>query len=302
MTEAPATKSQARLPWRYHLEYMAAHLLRTLARVPPEPVARGLGACLGRGVGRLWGTRRRIAIENVDRAFNGELPQREINRIVNETFETMGQTIFEVLRFGKLRPHMLLDRVEGNADALRQARGQDKGAILVSGHFGNWEILGAWLRALGYPVDLIVKPMRNPLVDALYNRCRASMDVGVIHTQIATKGIIRALQQKRFVAILVDQYAGAEGIEVDFFGRPASTPRGPAALALKFGCPLLSGVLERRPGGRFLAHVDGPVEYQPTGDTEADIRAITQELTSRLEKHIRRTPGQWLWTHRRWRD
>jgi KDO2-lipid IV(A) lauroyltransferase len=163
-------------------------------------------------------------------------------------------------------------------------------------------VLGAWIRALGYPLDVVVKPMRNPLVDALYNRCRAAMDVGVIHTQIATKEIVRSLQKKRFVAIVADQYAGAEGIDVDFFGRPASTPRGPAVLALKFGCPLMTGVLERRSGGRFLARIDGPIEHQPSGDMETDIRNITQEIVSRLEAHIRRTPGQWLWTHRRWRD
>ena len=302
MTETTVPAKVNRLPWRYRLEYAAAQLLRLVARVLPESVARALGRFIGICVGQLWRSRRNIAIRNIDRAFNGELPPRQTGKIVSQTFQTMGQTAFEVLRFGKLSPQMLLDRVEGNADLLRHVQEQGKGAILVSGHYGNWEILGAWLRALGFPVDVIVKPMRNPLVDALYNRCRATMGVGVIHTQVATKGIVRALQQKRFVAILADQYAGAEGVEVDFFGRSASTPRGPAALALKFGCPLVTGVLERRPGGRFLAHIDGPVEYRPTGDNEADVRAITQELTTRLESHIRRTPGQWLWTHRRWRD
>lgn len=302
ITELSATNARARIPMRFRVEYAAARILQMMARIPPEGVSRGLGSLVGWSIGRTWGARRRIAADNIGRAFEGTLSRGDIDRIVTDVFRTMGQTIFEVLRFGKLKPEMLLDRIEGGADCIREAKEKGKGAILVSGHFGNWEILGAWLRALGYPIDVVVKPMRNPLVDALYNRCRASMDVGVIHTQTATKGIIRALQEKRFVAILADQFAGAEGIDVEFFGRPASTPRGPAALALKFGCPLLTGVLERRPGGRFVATVDGPIEYQPTGDTEADIRAITQELTTRLERHVRRTPGQWLWTHRRWRD
>lgn len=287
---------------RYRMEYAAALTMRLMARVPPEGMARGLGSLVGRTIGRTWGARRRIAAANIDRAFEGTLSPRDIDRIITDVFRTMGQTIFEVLRFGKMRPETLVERVDGNVDILQAVKEQNRGALLVSGHFGNWEVFGAWIRALGYPVDVVVKPMRNPLVDALYNRCRASMDVGVIHTQTATKGIIRALQQKRFVAILADQFAGAEGIDVDFFGRPASTPRGPAALALKFGCPILSGVLERRPRGRFAAYIDGPVEYRPTGDLETDVRAITQELATRLERHIRRTPGQWLWTHRRWRD
>jgi KDO2-lipid IV(A) lauroyltransferase len=267
-----------------------------------ERTARATGAAIGRLVGRLWKRRRAIAIDNIQRAMGETLSAGQAEAIAAETFRTMGQTMFEVFRFGCTAPQTLLERVEGSTDVLRWAAEQGKGAVLVTGHFGNWEVFGAWIRAQGYPIDVVVKPMRNTYVDALYNRCRAAMDVGVIHTQVATKEIIRSLQQKRFVAIVADQYAGAEGIDVAFFGRPASTPRGPAVLALKFGCPLMTGVLEQRRDGRFITHIDGPIEYEPTGDMETDVRNLTQEIVARLEAHIRRTPGQWLWTHRRWRD
>jgi len=265
-------------------------------------MSRRCGARFGRCIGAIWFSRRRVAQDNLQRAFPSELTSEQIKTTTRGVFGTMGQTIFEVLRFGITKPEDLLTRVEGDDTQLRRAYEQGKGAVLVSGHFGNWEMLGAWVRACGYPLDVVVKPMRNPLVDAYYNRCRAHMDVGVIHSQLGTKDILRALQQNRFVAILVDQYAGAEGVDVDFFGRPASTPRGPAALALKFGCPILSGVMEQHPDGRLIAHIDGPVEHTPTGNTDEDIRIVTQELTRRLEAHIRRLPEQWLWTHRRWRD
>jgi KDO2-lipid IV(A) lauroyltransferase len=288
--------------WRYRLEYIAVQALRIVARTLTARASRAAGAGLGRLISRIWTARRAIALENIERAMGDELSAGQAQDIATETFRTMGQTAFEVFRFGRTAPQALIERVEGSTDIFRWATEQGKGAVLVTGHFGNWEVFGAWIRALGYPIDVVVKPMRNPYVDALYNRCRAAMDVGVIHSQVATKEITRSLQQKRFVAIVADQYAGAEGIEVEFFGRPASTPRGPAVLALKFGCPLLTGVLEQRRDGHFIPHIDGPLEYEPTGDTETDVRNITQEIVARLEAHIRRTPGQWLWTHRRWRD
>jgi KDO2-lipid IV(A) lauroyltransferase len=298
IADPPARKRR----WRYRLEYVAVRTLRLLACTLPAHAARSTGAALGGMIGRLWSKRRTIAVENIERAMGDTLSAGQAAAIAADTFRTMGQTAFEVFRFGHTSPAELLERVEGTTDVFRWAAEQGKGAVLVTGHFGNWEVFGAWIRAQGYPIDVVVKPMHNPYVDALYNRCRAAMDVGVIHSQIATKEIIRSLQQKRFVAIVADQYAGAEGIDVDFFGRPASTPRGPAVLALKFGCPLLTGVLEQRCDGRFIPHIDGPIEYQRTGDMETDVCNITQEIVARLEKHIRRTPGQWLWTHRRWRD
>ena len=288
---------------RYRLEYAAVRSVSLLANALPARMSSSTGAAIGSLIGGLWRSRRSLAEANIQRALGDALSPGDVSRIAGETFRTMGRTVFEVLRFPRTDPQSLIGRVEYTGeDYLRWAHEQGRGALLVSGHFGNWEVLGAWIRAMGYPLDVVVKPMRNPLVDRLYNECRGAMDIGVIHTQVATKGILRALQKKRFVAILADQYAGAEGIDVDFFGRPASTPRGPAALALKFGCPLMTGVLERIPGGGYRVGVDGPVTCEPTGEIETDIRNVTQEIASRLEAHIRRAPGQWLWTHRRWRD
>ena len=289
---------------RYRLEYIALTIIRWVALALPDSLSQRVGAAFGGAVGRIWKSRRVIAVDNIERALGQGAGSIDSGALALDTFRHFGRTAFEILRLGRTKPQDLLDRIDGEKAAqwLEWARKEGRGALLVSGHFGNWELLGAWIRALGYPVDFVVKPVRNPLVDRLYNDCRARMDVGIIYTQVATKGILRSLQAKRFVAILADQYSGAEGIAVEFFGRPASTPRGPAVLALKFGCPLMSGVLERLEGGRYRAHVDGPIEYSPTGDQDADVRAITQELARRLEVQIRRAPSQWLWTHRRWRD
>ena len=287
---------------KHRCELLGIWALKIVANALPSRLAGVVGGFTGRMVGLAWRGRRRIAVANLQRAFAGFTPD-QIERLVNDTFDNLGRTAFEILRFRRESPEAILARVDSDGDEpLAAAYRKGKGAIVMSGHFGNWEMFGAWVRARGYPVDFVVKPMRNPLVDAMYNAQRAALDVGIIHTQVATRGIVRALQEKRFVAILADQYAGEDGIEVEFFGRRVSTPRGPAALALRYGCPLLTGVLVRRPRRRFRAQIDGAIDYEPTGDHARDVFALTQEFTRRLENHIRQYPDQWLWTHRRWRD
>ncbi|HUU46599.1 MAG TPA: lysophospholipid acyltransferase family protein [Acidobacteriota bacterium] len=285
---------------KHRLEYLALSGLKTLANTLPESTARNFGANLGRLIGRLWSARRQIACDNLAQAFP-DRPRQEIEDIAGAVFANVGRTMFEVLRFGQSRPEDILARVDTNGtEPFEEAARLGRGALLVSAHIGNWEIHGAWIRALGYPVDVVVKPMRNPLADHLLNSCRAVHDVGIIHTQQATSGIVRAVKQRRFVAIVADQYAGGEGVGVEFFGRTVSTPRGPAALALKYGCPIITGYLVRKPDGRYYAFNDTLLTFTPSGDSEKDVVAVTQAFTTRIENYIRRKPDEWLWTHRRW--
>ncbi len=289
-------------PIRYRVEWLALVVLRGLARLLPRSVAQSCGAAVGWSVMRMWKRRRDVCSSNLALAFS----ERESGRVRLETakvFRNIGRTTFEILRISQGTSKDLLTLVDSPPiDILDNACGQAKGVLLLSGHIGNWELFAGWIRAKGYPLDVVVKPMRNPLSDAFYNDRRRELGLGIIHTQVATRGIVQALRNRRLVAIVADQYAGEDGIDVMFFGRKVSTPRGPAVLALKFGCPILSGAMIRKPDGRFLIEVDPPLLYEPTGDDGADIFAITQAYTTRIETHIRKNPDQWLWTHRRWRD
>lgn len=291
-----------RHPIRYRLEWLTLVILRLVARALPTRAADLCGAGLGRAVGGLWGRRSQIARENLRRAFpdwNGS----QIDKVSKAVFANFGRTTFEILRISKSTPQALMSAVEApSMDFMENAQRGGKGAILMSGHIGNWELLVGYLRARGYPIDVVVKPLRNPLSDAVYNDRRAELNLGIIHTQTATRGIVQALRDKHLVAILADQYAGEDGVEVVFFGRKVSTPRGPAVLALKFGCPIITGIMIRTASGRYRMEIDGPLTYHPSGDSDTDVIALTQEFTTRLENHIRRHPDQWLWTHRRWRD
>lgn len=291
-----------RHPIRYRLEWLALVCLRGLARALPSSAARVVGAGVGTCIRMLWRRRRLIALDNLTRAFP-EWSQKRVHEVTAAVFRNFGITAFEILRITPSTSNRIPRLVDGQGTSLlADVNREGKGVLLLSGHIGNWELLAGWVRAMEFPLDVVVKPMRNPLADSLYNARRRDLDVGIIHTQVATRGIVQALRQKRFVAILMDQYAGEEGVEVEFFGRKVATPRGPAVLALKFNCPILTGVMIRLPDGRFRVEADEPLHYAATGNEKDDVIAITQAVTTRIENHIRRHPDQWLWTHRRWRD
>lgn len=289
-------------PIRYRLEWLALITTRLFARMLPVSIAPTVGAGVGWCIMMIWSRRRVICRQNLARAFPKWTPAT-VDDVSKRVFQNFGRTTFEILKIDTRTSRSLPGLVDAPPlNIIQDAAAQGKGVLLLSGHIGNWELFAGWLRASGHTLDVVVKPMRNVLSDNFYNDRRRDLGVGIIHTQVATRGLIQAIRNKHLVAILADQYAGEDGVEVTFFGRNVSTPRGPAVLALKFGCPILSGAMVRTPDGRFKVLVDEPLVYQPTGDEDTDVLAITQMYTTRLEQHIRAYPDQWLWTHRRWRD
>jgi KDO2-lipid IV(A) lauroyltransferase len=176
-----------------------------------------------------------------------------------------------------------------------------KGALVVAGHFGNWELLGACLARRGYPISYLVGQQKNRLVDDLMNKHRACMGSGIIHMGVAMRGVIRTLRGNGWVAMLADQDGGPAGVFVDFLGRKASNHQGPAVFSLRTGAPILFGSTIRLPGGRHrivfeLLRFDGLTDATPE-----NIQTVTQAYTTLLEKWIRQYPDHWFWMHRRWK-
>jgi len=155
---------------------------------------------------------------------------------------------------------------------------------------------------MGYPVSFLVGEQHNTLVDGLMNRLRQGFGVETIPLTGSLRGVFRALRRNRIVAMLSDQDAGKGGIFVDFFGRPASTPYGPARFAVAAGAPLIPGVAVRHPGGRHELVIAPPVPAPPEGTQPAEAaRLLTQAYTSAFEGFIRRHPDHYFWMHRRWK-
>jgi KDO2-lipid IV(A) lauroyltransferase len=285
----------------HRLEYAAVRVLQTLICALPGGAARELGAGLG-SLAYTLGIRREVTLEHLSRVFGGERSEAEIEAIARESYRNFGRTTFEYGRFPRLDAREIEETVslEGGEHLDRALEG-GRGAILVAGHFGNWELAGT-LATMGYPLTFLVGEQHNTLVDGLMNRLRARFGVELVPLTGSLMGVLRALRRNRIVAMLSDQDAGSSGIFVDFLGLPASTPYGPGRIAARTGAPLVPGNAVRRPRGRHSLVIRPPVPPPPEGASpEEAARHYTQAYTTALEGFVRSHPEQYFWMHRRWK-
>jgi KDO2-lipid IV(A) lauroyltransferase len=205
-----------------------------------------------------------------------------------------------ILRLSRLGPADILaaTNVEGFEELEAGLEG-GRGAVIVTGHFGNWEVAGASLTARGVPLDVVAVRQRNRLVDRLIRETRERLGMRVIYRGGSTKELLDSLRQGHAVALVADQDARSRGVFVPFFGRLASTYRGPALLALRSGAPLYLGSVTRRSDGTYAVRVRR-LEVPEAGGARR-VEAITAQVTAALEAAVREAPGQYFWQHRRWK-
>lgn len=274
----------------------------TLAHLPP-----GWGLWGGRRLGDLaycvLPGRRAAARENLLRAFGGERPRRELRRICRESFRHLGMTFVEACTLFFRPPAVMLSRVEvEGADHLKAAVAQGRGVLLLTAHFGNWELLAAANVQTGYPLSVVARPLDSPVLDRLVARFREGGGVEVIPKRRALRRVLEALRRGSMVGILLDQNASRrEGVFVPFFGDLASTSKSLAVLAFSSGAPVVPVFIHREPGGRHRVVVEPAIPPPSTGDREQDILAFTAAFANIVEARIRQWPEQWLWIHRRWK-
>ena len=247
--------------------------------------------------------RRDIALKNLRRAFGGKRSEAELARICRGSFRNLGQTALEFLRFPLLTFDNIWDEVTVTGrEHLLQALSGGKGAVVFLPHMGNWELLAPVYGALiPHQARAIAFPLKNPYLDALVCAYRERLSLRLIYRKQAVRETLRALRANYAVGFFADQNAGREGVFVDFFGEPASAVRGPVALSLKTGAPILLSLAIRQPDDRHRVIICPPVPLQVSGDFDHDVAVNTQRILAQLEDYINAHPEQWLWMHDRWK-
>lgn len=279
-------------------------LLRVVAggvRLMPEPMATALGGALGWLAGSALRIRRSVLEENLHRAF----PERDsvwIRDIAGASFRHLGREGIAILRLDQLGPEAVRARTEVvGLEHLTEPLAAGRGVVLLTGHFGNWELGGAAVAARGIPIDVVARAQNNPLFDARLNATRAGLGMRVVDRRGSTKTLLRSLRDGRVVALVADQNVQSAGVFVPFFGVPAATARGPALLASRTGAAIVFAAAIRCPGGvaryRVVMH---PIEPPPADEANAD-RIVLERYLAHLEAVIRLHPEQYLWAHRRWK-
>lgn len=262
-----------------------------------------LGVCSGGLIGfmayYLFPRERNRAIAHLSLVF-GEKGRPWIQRIAKRSFIHLGKSLLEVMLISPRRLAQIVD-IQGE-ESLRTALSQKKGVIYVTGHIGNWELMGHTVAAIN-SLSVIAAPIEPEQVNDVIVRLRARMGVRTIlrGRPGASRELIRIFKENRILGILIDQDTDVESAFVDFMGKPAWTPTAAVSMAIKFGAPVIFGTIQRSNDNRHMITIEGPLELVRTGNDEKDIIANTAMLTKKIEDRIAQNPEQWVWMHRRWR-
>ncbi|MDQ6886505.1 MAG: lysophospholipid acyltransferase family protein [Gemmatimonadota bacterium] len=268
----------------------------------PGHVADTLGSRIGVLGYRPLAVRRPVVERQIAAAFPG-LDDDEVQRIARESYAHLGRVTIETALLHRRGRQGVLDMVEqvDGWDVIEGALALGRGVILVTGHFGNWELAAAYVAARGVPIDVVVRGMNNPLFDGYLTRTRSRLGMAVVHDQVAVRRTMQSLRANRAVGFVIDQgVLHLASTYVPFFGRPAKTPRGPAVFAMRWGVPVVFGVARREPGGRYRLAIEA-ISTPEWSDRERGVEELVRSYTSSLERWVRRSPEQYFWHHRRWK-
>ena len=287
---------------RHTLEHTAFRVLRWSLGPLPEALAVRMSALLGLLAGSVVRFRRSDVDRHLLQAFPDQ-PKAWRDRVARASYAHLGREAAMIFRMRRWSAERILARITFEGfEELRRASEAGDGAILLTGHLGNWEVAGAAIAAAGVPLDVVGKGMANPAVHDDLFATREQLGMRVIEMGDAPKGVLRSLRDGKVVAILADQNAHRSDLFVPFFGKDAATARGPALFAIRTGAPVFLGVPLRAAGrGQRYVLTFRRLSFRPTGDTEADTRALLTEYARGLEEAIRGAPEQYFWHHRRWK-
>jgi KDO2-lipid IV(A) lauroyltransferase len=246
--------------------------------------------------------RRLIAIHNLKRAF----PERNMNEIIEiakGVYRNMAIVAADFSDIPKLSADNFRELVEVEGlEHCRKALEKNKGVLLFGAHFGNWELGAIVLSLTVKPSVFIYRILDNPMLENLVTWARSCTGNIPLAKDFAMRSMLRHLKNNDILGILIDQNVSvAEGVFVDFFGRPACTTTGLALLALHTGAPVLPGHAVRLADGRYRVTFGEEVELVRTGDREQDVLVNTQNFTRIIEDTVRQYPDQWFWVHQRWK-
>ncbi|UCH77556.1 MAG: hypothetical protein JSU81_07400 [Candidatus Coatesbacteria bacterium] len=292
----------SRLKKLKHLfEFALVGSITVTVNLLPASWAGALGGVLGRGAYAVLRRRRRIALANLRFCFP-EAEEGWLRAVARRSFANFGKAMIDWMRVPRLNPgnvekyHTLV-----NGASFDEALARGRGALLFTGHFGSWEQTGAAVCLRGYPINFLVGEQHNVYVYRLMNRLREVAGIGIIQVGVAAKGVFKVLRANGMVALLSDQDAGEDGVVVSFFGRAASTPKGPAAFVAKTGAAICAGFAIRDSNRHNTLYMEEAVWPEVTGELDVDIKNITQFYTDLLEKYCRAYPDHYYWMHRRFK-
>ena len=287
-----------RLIWR--LEAFAYDVVCILLKPFPFENISNFGGWLLQKIGPLTSKHHIMTIGQTI-AFPS-LTDKERKELSIKSWDNIGRTFAEFPIMDRIRVYSKNSRVKvigrKHLDDLRETQ---KSAVIVTGHFANWEVMAAALTQSGLPVRITYRKINNPYLDERVRKQREAYGTQFLvqkNTHAGGRVLMRALGGHESIAILNDQKFN-EGLAIPFFGKDAMTATGATRLALKMDVPILPISVTRNKAS-FTVTIEPPYTVKDTGDRDEDVEAGVRAITAWTEDKIRQTPDQWFWVHRRW--
>jgi len=292
-------------PFIHWLVYAAVRVIAAVFHMFPIDLNLKTARLMGGIWYRVMARHRERARDHLRAAYGSRLSQRRIDAIALRSMQQMTMMAVECLFTPRLinewtwSRYVQLKGIDQAVEVLLRRQG----AILVTGHYGNWELVGFTLAALGFPLVAVMRPLDNPYLNRYLMAIRARRGLDLLYKKGASQSAGEILSSGRILAFIADQNAGRKGLFVDFFGRRASTYKSIGLLAIQHQVPILVGYA-RRTGERFQYEVGCNRVIRPDdwAGREDPLLWITQEYTRAIEEFVRQEPEQYLWIHRRWKS
>ena len=289
--------------FRHLAELVAVKFFGSGLRILPYRSVLNLADLLGVLAFDIVRIRRNTTLSNLQLAFGKEKTSDDLKEIGRRCYQLIARSFLEHLYLPRLKKEEILNLVEFNSlEPFQQAVAAGKGGVLASAHFGSWQIMGVAVAQHNFPMNFLVQQQGNAAVDELAYGYVRDKGVGVLYRKFSARKVLEFLQGNKFVGMLPDQDAGKRGVQVQFFGHPVSTHKGPAYFAVKSKAPIITGFIVSDSGGKHQAFIQDLYYPIQSGNLEEDVQKIMQEITSRIEGFVRKYPEHWFWPHRRWKS
>ncbi|HNX91643.1 MAG TPA: lysophospholipid acyltransferase family protein [Candidatus Omnitrophota bacterium] len=231
---------------------------------------------------------------NIRQVLGKDVSEAVLDRHVRRIYINFAKYLVDFFKFrGVTKEYIKKNFTIHNVEALDKCRQKGNGAILLTAHLGNWELGGAVVAGLGYPVSAIVWEHPDEKINNLFSSRRADNNLKCIPLGMQIKNCFKVLKRNEILAIAGDKNYTAGGLEVEFFGKKAVMPQGAAAFSIKTGAPIVIGFLIRDKNDSFILSFADPIEYPVTGDHDGDIQGLMKCCMVIFEKYIEKYPDQW---------
>lgn len=279
------------------LIWMTGVLFRSISRRKSTAIAHFIGDFAF----HILRIRRKLVSENLARTFPGKNAS-EIRAIAHLVYRNQAENVIEVFRLPMIKSAEDAARLMDidARDIVTRAIDRKKGVVMVSAHFGNWELLSLCSGLLIAPMAMVIKKLKNPAINRQINSWRTMHGNRIVNKHKALREGLRTLHNGGILAMLGDQSDPNEGFFTEFLGRRTSVFLGPAYLALKAGVPLFIVMCRRTGDGRYKVEIK-EIDMHGLGTAKADAEELVRRYTKVLERYIYCYPEEWFWLHNRWK-